>query len=53
MCGVQLMAQLNLGSRKIRCFSLLRGGIYLAASILGWKAFPPQPKLSKAKRCEH
>lgn len=53
MCGVQLMAQLNLRSRKIRCFSLLHGGIYLAASILGWKAFPPEPKLSKAKRCDH
>lgn len=47
------MAQLNLRSTKIRCFFLLRGGIYLAASILGWKAFPPQPKLSKAKRREH
>lgn len=57
MCRVQLMAQLNLDSRKIRCFSLPHGGIYFAASLhreqhpsWGGSFLPSKPKLSKVKR---
>lgn len=52
--GSRLMAQLNLGSRKIRCLSLARGGIYFAASLPGVEKFPSQAKAFKGqKRFDH
>lgn len=48
------MAQLNLGSRKIRCLSLTHGGIYFAAALPGAEEFPSQAKAFKGqKRFDH
>lgn len=48
------MAQLNLGSRKIRCLSLAHSGIYFAASLPGVEEFPSQAKDFKGqKRFDH
>lgn len=43
------MAQLNLGSRKIRCLSLAHGGIYFAASLPVVEEFPSQAKAFKGQ----
>lgn len=48
------MAQLNLGSRKIRCLSFAHGGIYFAASLPGVEEFRSQAKAFKGqKRFDH